>query len=135
MADIKTQVTNKELRNFGLVFATGVLLIFGLFFPWILENPWPRWPWILAGAVSLPALVMPVLLSPVYKVWMKIGHALGWLNSRIILGIIFFIMFAPIGLMLRVFGKDFLRQKLDETATTYRIKSEILPRERMERPF
>jgi hypothetical protein len=66
---------------------------------------------------------------------MKIGHALGWINSRIILGILFFLMFAPVALVLRLFGKDMLRQRLDASATTYRIASEHLPRDRMERPY
>ena len=34
----------KELRQFGLVFATGITLIFGLFLPWLFEHPWPLWP-------------------------------------------------------------------------------------------
>jgi hypothetical protein len=134
-ATVNTNPDKQELRKFGLVFATAMVLIFGLFFPWLLERPWPTWPWIVAAAFAVPALLFPQVLKHVFLVWMKIGHALGWINSRIILGILFFLMFAPVALVLRLLGKDMLKQRLDSAATTYRIASEQLPRDRMERPY
>ena len=125
----------QELRKFGFVFATGLVLIFGLFFPWVLEKPSPYWPWIVAAVFAGSALILPQILKPVFLLWMKIGHVLGWINTRIILGVVFFIIFAPVALFMRLFGKDPMHRRLDETASTYRINSEKLPRERMERPF
>ena len=125
----------QELRKFGFVFATGMVLIFGLFFPWVLERPSPSWPWIAAAVFAGTALVLPLALKPVFIVWMKIGHVLGWINTRIILGVVFFAIFAPVALLLRLLGKDAMHRQLDATTTTYRIKSEKPPRERMERPF
>jgi len=125
----------QELRKFGFVFATGLVLIFGLFFPWVLEKPSPYWPWIVAAVFAGSALILPQILKPVFLLWMKIGHVLGWINTRIILGVVFFIIFAPVALLMRLFGKDPMHRRLDETASTYRINSEKLPRERMERPF
>jgi len=132
---VNTNPDKQELRKFGLVFATAMVLIFGLFFPWLLDRPWPTWPWIVAAVFVVPALLFPQVLKPVFQVWMKIGHALGWINSRIILGILFFLMFAPVALVLRLLGKDMLKQRLDASATSYRIASEQLPRDRMERPY
>jgi len=40
-----------------------------------------------------------------------LGHVLGWINARIILGIVFFVVVMPIGLVMRLFGKDFLRMR------------------------
>ena len=125
----------QELRKFGFVFATGLVLIFGLFFPWVLEKPSPYWPWIVAAVFAVSALILPQILKPVFLLWMKIGHVLGWINTRIILGVVFFIIFAPVALLMRLFGNDPMHRRLDETASTYRINSEKLPRERMERPF
>ena len=125
----------QELRKFGFVFAIGLILIFGLFFPWVLERPTPSWPWITGACFATTALVLPQALKPVFIVWMKIGHVLGWINTRIILGVVFFIIFAPVALFMRVLGRDPMHRQLDTTTTTYRIKSEKLPRERMERPF
>jgi hypothetical protein len=132
----KTPAPDKqELRKFGFVFAAGLVLIFGLFFPWLLEKPSPYWPWIIAAVSAGTALVLPLALKPVFQLWMKIGHVLGWINTRIILGIVFFTIFAPVALLLRLLGKDPMHRRLDATTTTYRVKSEKPPRERMERPF
>ena len=125
----------QELRKFGFIFATGLVLIFGLFFPWLLEKASPSWPWIVAAVFAGSALILPQILKPVFIAWMKIGHVLGWINTRIILGVVFFIIFAPVALLMRLFGNDPMHRQLDEAAKTYRINSEKLPRERMERPF
>ena len=135
MTGSKIEVTNKDLRSFGLVFSSGLVLIFGLFFPWVFERHWPLWPWIVAGIMLLPALAMPVLLTPVYKIWMKIGHVLGWINTRIILGLIYFIVFAPISIILFLLRKDPMKRTLDADAVSYRIESIKAPRNRMENPF
>jgi hypothetical protein len=131
----------KTLREFGFVFAGGLIVFFGLLIPWIFDKPWvwqtggARWPWIGAAVFASTGLILPQVLKPVYLLWMKLGHALGWINTRIILGLVFFIMFAPVALMLRILGKDPLHRKLDEKTETYRVASTKLPRERMEKPF
>ena len=125
----------QELRSFGLIFATGLVLIFGLLLPWLAEKPWPSWPWIVAAGFAGCALVLPQALKPVYFLWMKIGHVLGWINTRIILGVVFFIIFAPVALLLRLLGKDPMHRRLDAQTSTYRVNSEKPPRERMERRF
>ena len=130
-----TTPDKQELRKFGLIFAGMFMLIFGLLLPWIWDKPTPTWPWIVAAVFIAAALAVPMMLGPVYRLWMKIGHVLGWINTRIILGIVFFFMFVPVSLALRILGKDALKQRLDASATTYRIASEHLPRDRMERPY
>jgi Saxitoxin biosynthesis operon protein SxtJ len=125
----------RELRNFGLVFAGGLVVFFGLLLPWLFERPWPLWPWIGAGLFAGTGLLLPELLRPVFYVWMKLGHVLGWINTRIILGVVFFVLFAPVALFLRILGKDPLHRALDGEAQTYRVISEKLSRERMEKPF
>lgn len=125
----------QELRNFGLVFAGGLIVFFGLLLPWLFERPWPWWPWLGAGAFAGTGLLLPGLLRPVYYLWMKLGQVLGWINTRIILGMVFFIVFAPIALLLRLLGKDPLHRKREAAAQTYRVTSEKLSRERLEKPF
>ena len=129
------EADRQELRTFGLVFAAGIVLIFGLLLPWLFEHPWPMWPWIAAGVLVTTALLLPQLLRPVYWLWMKFGHVLGWINTRLILGITFLLFFVPVALVFHLFGKDPMRRRLDPSANSYRIKSEHLPRERMEKPF
>lgn len=124
-----------ELRKFGLIFATGLILIFGLFLPWVFEKPWPTWPWIAAAGFVVTALLLPQALKPVFLLWLKVGHAVGWFNTRLILAILFFIMFAPVSLFFYLIGRDSMQRRLDASIKTYRTKSEQLPRERMEKPF
>jgi len=126
---------SKDLRSFGLIFATGTLLIFGLLLPWLLDKPWPTWPWVVAGVFSITGLLLPQLLRPVYWLWMKFGAVVGWINTRLILGITFVLFFIPVALAFRMLGKDPMRRKLEPSASSYRINSERLPRERMEKPF
>lgn len=141
MTDAPLKTDSKTLREFGLVFAGGLIVFFGLLIPWIFDKPWiwqnggARWPWIGAAAFAAVGLLLPQVLKPVYLLWMKIGHVLGWINTRIILGVVFFVLFAPLALLFRLFGRDPMRRKLEGAATSYRVPSHHLPRERMEKPF
>ena len=94
-----------------------------------------RWPWIGAVVFAATGLLLPMVLKPLYLLWMKIGHALGWFNTRLILGLVFFVMFAPLALVFRLFRHDPMKRRLEADATSYRQPSHHLPRERMEKPF
>jgi len=135
MENINTNPDKQELRKFGLIFAGMFILIFALLLPWIWDKSSPLWAWIVAAVFAGTALLLPMVLTPVYHLWMKIGHVLGWINTRIILGLVFFVIFAPVALFLKLFGKDVLKRRLDASASSYRIPSEQPPRDRMERPF
>jgi len=123
-----------DLRKFGFIFGAGLVLIFGLFFPWLLERPWPAWPFIAAGILAALALAFPLGLKPLYIAWMKFGHVAGWINTRIILGLVFFAVFLPFGLIMRLFN-DPMKRKLDDASPSYRVPSHSSPRDQMERPF
>jgi hypothetical protein len=78
----------------------------------------PNFYWLAGAGVWVAlALICPRLLSPLYRGWMKFGHVLGWINARIILGLVFFVMVTPIGLVMRLFGKDLLRMKMQKSAS------------------
>ena len=128
-------VDRKELRNFGLVFGAGLIVIFGLLFPWLANRSWPAWPWITAAVFAALGLLWPAALKPLQVTWLKIGHVLGWINTRIILGVVFFTIFLPASLLLRLLGKDPMHRKLDPSTASYRVTSKSSPREQMERPF
>lgn len=110
----------KQIRSFGLMVG-GIFAVIGLW-PMLLRGEDVRaWFLCLAGFLIICALVWPKGLKPVYKVWMLIGHALGWLNSRILLAVGFYGFFTPIGLVMRVMGKDPMKRKLDSGARSYRV--------------
>jgi len=56
----------------------------------------------------LAALVAPIVVKPVFILFLYIGHGLGFVMTRLILGILFYLVITPIGLIARVFGKQFL---------------------------
>lgn len=61
---------------------------------------------IVAGLFALTAILTPALLAPVYRWWMRLAEILGWINTRIILVIIFFLIVTPIGLLMRLFRRN-----------------------------
>lgn len=126
----------KGLRNFGLIFGLILSVLFGLLFPWLFEYRHPYWPWYISIPVWALAIVVPGALQPFYVVWMKLGAVLGWINTRIILGIVFFLVVFPVSLLMRLFGNDPMRRRLDKNTETYRIKREAVPdKKHVERPF
>jgi len=137
MNDTNTQPAKKELREFGLIMAGGLIGLFGLLFPWLGDKPIHLlgWPWIVGAVFAITALVAPKILAPLYKIWMKIGQVLGWINSRIILGFVFFALFLPVSLFFRLTGKDPMARKLDKSSKTYRVNSKQPKPDNMEKPF
>ena len=125
----------KQLRDFGLIMAGGLIVIFGLFFPWLTEHASPRWPWIAGGIFAATGLVIPMALGPLYRAWMKIGEGLGWINTRIILGLVFFLLFMPVALVMRILGKDPMKRRFEKTESSYRVASHSPPREQLEKPY
>ena len=108
----------KQLRSFGLVVG-GVFLLIAL---WPLLRGGNYWTWalILSLLMIAPALVAPALLKYPNALWMRIGHVLGWINTKIILTAMFFLVFTPMAAILRLLGKDPLHRGFSD-ATTYRI--------------
>ena len=107
-------------RSFGLVFAG----IFGLigFLPLVFGEVPRAWALILAGIFLLAALAFPRLLAPFNRVWMRFGLLLHRIVSPLVLGIMFFGVITPIGLLMRLLGKDPLRLRLDKAAGSYWIE-------------
>ena len=132
------EVTKSDLRKFGLIMGGMFALIFGLLFPWIgdkTKDTWPMWPFIVMAVFWAVAIVAPQILRPVNEVWIKIGNVLGFINTRIILGLMFFVMIFPIGMLLKLFGKDSMDRKLNKDADTYRKITKQRNKEHLEKPF
>lgn len=128
-------LSTRELREFGLIMAAALSLVFGLLLPWLFGFPMPRWPWIAAAVFVALALLVPRSLQPLYWAWMRIGAAIGWVNTRIILALVFYVMLFPMGVMMRLLAKDPMARSLDSKAPSYRVRSEKTPLNRLEKPF
>ncbi len=134
MGDARTP-DRKTLVSFGLLTGGLVAVLFGLLFPWLRASRFPAWPWLVAAALAASALGAPALLAPVHRAWMALGAALGWVNTRVLLGAVFFLVVTPLGALMRMTGRDPLRRKFEPCGGTYRVPSARTPRERMEVPF
>lgn len=98
--------STKEIRSFAWIVSAALLLI-ATYQAW---RGAPRWLWItllaIAAVLLLGAAVAPSLLRPVYRAWMRLGEVLAWVNTRIILTLVFFLVVTPIGLVMRLFGRS-----------------------------
>lgn len=104
-------------RSFGFVFSA-VFVIIGL---WpLLSSRGPRW-WSIGIAVAFAviAIAVPKVLGPLNRVWMKFGLLLAAVVSPVALGILFYAVFTPIGVLMRMFGKDPLKLARDPAAASY----------------
>ena len=126
-------MSHKQERQFGFLFT----------FVFALVAFWPLWPltapnlyWLGgAGAWLAAALIYPKGLNPLYKGWIAFGHVLGWINARIILGIVFFVVVMPIGLVMRLFGKDFLGMRPNRNGSYWLKRGQKLTPQSMRNQF
>jgi hypothetical protein len=76
-------------------------------------------PFTISAVFFLLAIFLPNILKPVYFLWMKLTFILGWVNTRVILIIVFYLIFTPVGLLMRLFGNDSLDLKIEKNRTSY----------------
>jgi len=107
-------------RNFGWVF-TCVLTLYAIL-PLRHHQPVRLWAAALATIFLLFTLIFPSLLHPLNQIWSKVGLLLGKIVNPIVMGILFFLIVTPMGLFLRLMGKDLLRLSWDGKLDTYWIE-------------
>jgi len=132
----KLKAEKHEIKKFGMGLTVLLCLIGG----WQLYKGNINvyvWFFGFAGLVLILSFFAPIILKPLYKVTRTVGDAIGWVNTRILLGIIFYIVFAPIGIMLRLIRKDLLDKRLDKDAKSYWNKKDngVFAKEQYERQF
>jgi hypothetical protein len=111
-------MTNRDLRKFAWVMTSG-FLVFGVI-AFLRAKPKSSLVFtVLSFLFLLFGAVLPGALRPVYSFWMGLAHILGWINTRVILSILFYIVLAPVSLVMRLFGRDVLQKRFDRSRTTY----------------
>jgi hypothetical protein len=113
----KIDASRAKVRSFGLLFA-GLASCAAAWSGW---KGGAAWEWLLP--VALIFLVLAItgypLLRPVYLGWMTFAFILGWVNTRLLLGLFFYLVLTPVGTIRRLFGKDPLARKFDREAVSY----------------
>ena len=118
-------------RSFGIVFFI-VFLLIGTY-P-LLNNDHVRiWSLIISTVFLILGLLNSKTLLPLNKIWFKFGILLGKIISPLIMGLIFFVVVTPIGLLMRLFNKDLLNLKFNKSKSYWIEKSE--PKSKMKNQF
>ena len=144
MHPVSAKADCKELRSFGLLFGGAIYTVFGVLLPLVygeflagplvhaLSHPWP---WAAGLAVQAWALLHPSSLDWLHALWMKFADVMGWINTRIILALVFYVLVLPTGLLMRLVGRDPMRRKFDPAASSYRRKAVPRDPQHMRNPY
>ena len=124
----------KRLRSFGLIVG-GIFALIGAWPTLWRGQPCRLWSLILGGLLLVLALAWPRSLTHVYRLWMTVGEVLGWINTRLILGGIFYLLFTPLGVYMRLRGRDPMRRTLSPEAESYRVVRQSRPSSHMRHQF
>jgi len=110
-------------RNFGLIFGAA-FAFFGL---WPLRHDQPIRPWLLAisGATLMITIVRPSLLHPANQVWTMLGFLLGKVVNPVVMALLFYLVFTPGAIIMRIMDKDPLRLAADREADSYWIPRSV----------
>ena len=121
--DVIHSCNKKEIRKFS--YTMGILLfLVGLFLFWK-EFNW--YVYIISAGliILLSGLSFPIIVKPFYIFWISLSVVLGYIMTRIILTIIFCLLFIPIGIIIRLLGKDPLKERFDLSSKSYWIKRSL----------
>ncbi|KAA6184049.1 sxtJ [Thiohalocapsa marina] len=135
MQHVIPELDRKGLRQFALTTGAIVAGLFGLLLPWLFDFGFPLWPWPLAAVLVLWGLLAPNSLRPVYRGWMRIGLLLSRVTTPLILGLVFFLVFVPAGLVMRLTRYDPMRRRPAPQRDSYREPSRPYTPDSMENPY
>ena len=121
--NIRNEKSRKKLREFGIIIGFLIPLIIGGIIPFLRGYLFAYWTLYPGTLLIILGIIKPEFLFVPYIVWMKIGDLLGWINSRIILGLVYFIVLIPIALLMKNFGYDPLRNKKSKNKTYRELKT------------
>ena len=107
----------KDLRSFGVMIGIIFLLIAG-FLIYKDKESFQMLLYIAGSFIGL-GLLIQILLKPIYILWMAFAIILGWIMTRLILSLLFYVIITPIGVILKIIGKDSLELKKQSVKESY----------------
>ncbi len=111
----------QALRHFGLIIG-GIFVVLALW-PVIFRGEPPRlWAAIPAAVLIGLGLAAPTSLRLFYQLWVRLGHTLGWINTCVLLIVVYLLVFTPIGLVMRLLGRDPLTRRLRDRSSYWIIR-------------
>jgi hypothetical protein len=125
LIELNTNPTDRQLRQFaGLVVPLAALFVLALL--WWRGLGWTGLGAVVLGGVAIGTLAFavvgawrPAWARPVYVVWMIAAYPLGWIVGHVVLGAVYYLIVTPIGLIMRIIGRDPLTRRFDPNRTSY----------------
>ena len=111
------EIKTSSNKSFGLVFFVIFMTI--ALWPLLNDENIRIWSVIVSIIFLILGLFNSKILTPFNKLWMRLGILLGTIVSPIVMGIVYFVVITPIGLIMKLFGKDVLNLKIDKNKNTY----------------
>ena len=108
---MKNKIGKRELRKFGFLLGILFSLFIGFIIPYLNSTNFQIWTFFVSAFLFSISILNPQKLYIFYKAWINFGDILRFLNSKIILGIIFFLVIHPTAFIIRIFGYDPLKLK------------------------
>jgi len=114
---------DKNLRKFGFTLGAAFLILTVILLAKHRHNILPTS--IISALFFISASTFAQILKPVYIIWMKLAYILGWINTRLILLIIFYLVFVPVALLMKLFSVDLLDRKIEKEKNSHWKKKEV----------
>ncbi|MBI4432053.1 MAG: sxtJ [Candidatus Omnitrophica bacterium] len=108
----------RDLRKFGMTMGIFFGLV-GSFLVWKRHESAALYLFIAAGVFLVAGLVFPRALWPIHKFWMGLALVMGWVMTRVILSVVFYVVLTPIGFFVRLSGKDFMNRTIEPEKESY----------------
>ncbi|MFP6574482.1 MAG: SxtJ family membrane protein [Pirellulaceae bacterium] len=125
LIEVRTDFSDREIRQFAGIWLPAFALLVGLILWNKLQLPNAALAvWGVTVAVALVGLLKPKAIRPLLLGWMFAAFPIGWVVSHVMLAVIYYGCMTPIGLFMRLIGKDPLNRKLDRSAETYWVARE-----------
>ncbi len=107
----------KELKKFGITIGVALLIISAILF--IYEKPSAPYFIGVGFVFQIVAQIFPTLFLPLQKIWMAFSVVMGFIMTRVILSVLFYLVITPISFISKIFGKDFLNLKIEKDKKSY----------------
>jgi hypothetical protein len=123
LIEINWNPSRRELRQFALLWI-GFFGLAGAYCLWVVSSQTAATAFWVVSTAGLAGYFAPSLLRPIYVVWMALALPIGWVISHLLLLAVYYLVFTPVGLVLRLVGYDPLNRNFDRSARSYWISHE-----------
>lgn len=113
--------SRKDLKNFG--FVIGFILLIICIFLLVRGKDSFIYFFSIGSILIILGGITPVILKPIYKIWMVFAVIIGWIMTRVILSVLFFSIITTIGIFTRLIGKDFLNLRSKNNESYWNIRN------------